>query len=121
MDGLHGNTIHSTVPPGMVGRACRFRTIDEYWYVLSGEGEVWRRTADGPETVTRLVPGVCVDIPLGTEFQYRCTGAASLVFTCTALPPWPGDDEALIDHRRSVGTACGRRARAPLTEMMRSA
>ena len=29
MDGPHGNMIHSTVPPGMVGRACRFRTIDE--------------------------------------------------------------------------------------------
>jgi mannose-6-phosphate isomerase-like protein (cupin superfamily) len=96
MDGPHGNMIHSTVPPGMVGRACRFRTIDEYWYVLSGEGEVWRRAPDGHEDVTRLVPGVCIDIPLGTAFQYRCTGAAPLVFTCTALPPWLGDDEALI-------------------------
>ena len=42
MDGTHGNMIHSTVPPGMVGRACHFRTIEEYWYVLSGEGEIWR-------------------------------------------------------------------------------
>ena len=25
MNGPHGNMIHSTVPPGMVGRACRFR------------------------------------------------------------------------------------------------
>jgi len=39
---------------------------------------------------------VCVDIPLGTAFQYRCIGTAPLVFTCTALPPWPGDDEAVI-------------------------
>jgi mannose-6-phosphate isomerase-like protein (cupin superfamily) len=39
VDGPHGNIIHSTMPPGMVGRACRFRTIDEYLYVLSGEGE----------------------------------------------------------------------------------
>jgi mannose-6-phosphate isomerase-like protein (cupin superfamily) len=96
MDGPHGNMIHSTVPPGMVGRACHFRTIDEYWYVLSGEGEIWRRATDGHETITRLVPGVCVDIPLGTAFQYRCTGDVPLVFTCTALPPWPGDDEAVI-------------------------
>ena len=29
MDGPHGNMIHSTVPPGMVGRACRFRTIGQ--------------------------------------------------------------------------------------------
>ena len=84
MDGPHGNMIHSTVPSGMVGRACHFRSIDEYWYVLSGEGEVWRRAKDGHESVTRLVPGVCIDIPLGTAFQYRCTGDAPLVFTCTA-------------------------------------
>ena len=31
MDGPHDDMIHSTVPPGMVGRACRLRTIDEYW------------------------------------------------------------------------------------------
>jgi len=46
MDGPHGNMIHSTVPSGMVGRACHFRRIDEYWYVLSGEGEVWRQGAE---------------------------------------------------------------------------
>jgi mannose-6-phosphate isomerase-like protein (cupin superfamily) len=96
MDGPHGNMIQSTVPPGMVGRACRFRTIDEYWYVLSGEGEIWRRAPDGRESITQLIPGVCIDIPLGTAFQYRCTGDVPLVFTCTALPPWPGDDEAVI-------------------------
>jgi mannose-6-phosphate isomerase-like protein (cupin superfamily) len=96
IDGPHGNTIHSTVPPGMVGRACRFRTIDEYWFVLSGEGEIWRKPVDGRESVTRLVPGVSFDIPLGTAFQYRCTGEVPLVCIVTALPPWPGDDEAVI-------------------------
>ena len=88
--------IHSTVPPGMVGRACRFRAVDEYWFVLSGEGEIWRRAADGRESITPLISGVCVDVPLGTAFQYRCTGGVPLVFTCTAMPPWPGDDEALL-------------------------
>jgi mannose-6-phosphate isomerase-like protein (cupin superfamily) len=80
----------------MVGRACRFRTIDEYWYVLSGEGELWRRAPDGRESVTRLAEGVCIDIPLGTAFQYRCVGSEALVFTCTGMPPWPGDDEAML-------------------------
>ena len=94
----------------MVGRACRFRTIDEYWFVLSGEGEIWRRATDGRESITRLTPGVCIDIPLGTAFQYRCTGDVSLVFTCTALPPWPGDDEAVIMDG-PWGTKCGPGAR----------
>src|SRR6187455_1301871 len=66
MHGPHGNMIHSTVPPGMVGRACHFRTIEEYWYVLAGEGEIWRRAPDGDESITRLTPGMCIDIPLGT-------------------------------------------------------
>jgi len=96
MDGPHANMIHSTVPPGLVSRACHFRTIDEFWYALSGEGEIWRRGPDGEESVTKLVPGVCIDIPLGTAFQYRCTGNVPLVFTCTAMPPWPGDDEAVF-------------------------
>ena len=95
MDGPHGNMIHSTVPAGMMGRACHFRTIDEFWFVLSGEGEVWRRATDGRESITRLVPGVWIDIPLGTAFQCRSTGDAPLVFTCTGMPPWPGDDEAV--------------------------
>lgn len=80
----------------MVGRACHFRSIDEYWYILAGEGQIWRRAADGREAITRLVPGVCVDIPLGTAFQYRCAGEVPLEFICAALPPWPGDDEAVI-------------------------
>jgi mannose-6-phosphate isomerase-like protein (cupin superfamily) len=96
MDGPHGNMIHSTVPSGMVGRACHFRSIDEYWYILSGEGELWRRAKEGDQTITRLVPGVCIDIALGTAFQYRCTGSTPLVFTCTAMPPWPGDHEAVM-------------------------
>ena len=96
MDGPHGDMIHSTVPPGMVGRAAHFREIDEFWFVLSGEGEIWRKAPDGTEEVTRLVPGVSIDITLGTCFQYRCTGNVSLVFTCTAMPPWPGDEEAII-------------------------
>ena len=96
MDGPHGNMIHSTVPPGMTGRACHFRTIDEYWFVLSGRGEIWRRAVDGTESVTELRPGVSVDIPLGTAFQYRCRGSEPLTFICTALPPWPGDDEAVL-------------------------
>ena len=96
LDGPHGNMIHATVPPGMVGRACRFRTIEEYWFVLSGAGEIWRRSPDGQESVTRLIPGVSIHIPLGTAFQYRCIGSAPVVCIVTAMPPWPGDDEAEI-------------------------
>jgi hypothetical protein len=33
-----------------------------------------RRDESG-EDVTVLMPGVSIDIPVGTRFQYRCTGA----------------------------------------------
>ena len=35
-------------------------------------------------------------LPLGTAFQYRCTGDVPVTFICAALPPWPGDHEAVM-------------------------
>ena len=93
MDGETGNMIHSTVPPGQINRATVHETVSEFWYVLEGEGEIWRR--DGlQERITPLVPGVSIDIPVGTAFQYRNVGAQPLKFICVTMPPWPGDHEA---------------------------
>ena len=93
MDGQFGNVIHSTVPSGMTGRPCVFATIEEYWHVLSGEGEIWR-SLDGEAHVTSLIAGTSINIPNGTHFQYRNLGPDPLTFICTAMPPWPGDHEA---------------------------
>ncbi|WP_395542740.1 cupin domain-containing protein [Neotabrizicola sp. sgz301269] len=93
MDGTTGNMIHSTVPPAQINRATVHRTVSEFWYVLEGQGEIWRR--DGvEERITPLRPGVSIDIPVGTAFQYRNTGTAPLTFICITMPPWPGDQEA---------------------------
>ncbi|MFP7672869.1 cupin domain-containing protein [Marivita sp. S0852] len=93
MDGPTGNMIHSTVPPGQINKATRHATVSEFWYVLEGEGEIWRREGDA-ERVTRLVPGRSIDIPVGTAFQYRNIGNMPLTFICITMPPWPGDHEA---------------------------
>jgi mannose-6-phosphate isomerase-like protein (cupin superfamily) len=90
-----GNLIHATVPPAQVNRATVHATVSEFWHVLSGRGEIWRRD-QGEEEVTELVPGVSIDIPEGTTFQYRCTGPEALRFLCVTMPPWPGDAEATI-------------------------
>ena len=95
IDGTTGNMIHSTVPPGQVNRATVHATVSEFWHVLSGTGEIWRRDHGGEE-VTALEPGVSIDVPVGTAFQYRCTGPEPLQFLCVAMPPWPGDDEATL-------------------------
>jgi mannose-6-phosphate isomerase-like protein (cupin superfamily) len=93
MEGETGGMIHSTVPPGQVNRATVHATVSEFWHVLSGEGQIWRRDATGEE-VAALVPGVTIDIPPGTAFQYRCTGVEPLQFLCVSMPPWPGAQEA---------------------------
>lgn len=93
LEGDTGNMIHSTVPPGQVNRATVHATVSEFWHVLSGEGQIWRRDRTREDT-TRLTKGVSVDIPVGTAFQYRCTGAAPLQFICISMPPWPGAGEA---------------------------
>ena len=93
MDGPTGNMIHSTVAPGQINRATVHASVSEFWYVLGGEGEIWRRDVE-QESVTRLVPGVAIDIPVGTSFQYRNVGSVPLTFLCISMPPWPGDHEA---------------------------
>ncbi|MEM1428985.1 MAG: cupin domain-containing protein [Pseudomonadota bacterium] len=93
MDGPTGNMIHSTVPPGQINRATIHATVSEFWYVLEGQGEIWRREGTR-ERITVLAPGVSIDIPVGTAFQYRNTGTIPLRFICISMPPWPGDSEA---------------------------
>lgn len=93
MDGTAGNMIHSTVPVGQTNRATIHATVSEFWYVLEGQGEIWRRQGN-EEKVTRLVPGVSIDIPVGTAFQYRNVGPVLLKFICVSMPRWPGDHEA---------------------------
>jgi mannose-6-phosphate isomerase-like protein (cupin superfamily) len=93
MDGRTGNMIHSTVPPYQVNKATVHATVSEFWYILEGHGEIWRD--DGTETsITNLVPGTAIDIPVGTAFQYRNVSGEDLKFICVAMPPWPGDSEA---------------------------
>ena len=84
MDGPTGNMIHSTVPPGQINRATVHATVSEFWYVLEGQGEIWRK--DSVETrVTPLVAGTSIDIPVGTAFQYRCSGPEPLKFICITM------------------------------------
>jgi mannose-6-phosphate isomerase-like protein (cupin superfamily) len=93
MDGPTGNMIHSTVPVGQVNSATVHATVSEFWFVLDGAGEIWRRDGTA-ETITRLEPGVSIDIPVGVAFQYRNVGLTPLTFICITMPPWPGDHEA---------------------------
>ncbi len=93
MNGETGNMIHSTVPPNQINRATVHATVSEFWYILEGRGEIWRKCGV-VESVVKLAAGTSIDIPVGTSFQYRNVSETDLTFICIAMPPWPGDSEA---------------------------
>lgn len=84
---------HFELAPGRVAAAVRHRSVDEVWFVLAGRGRMWRHDGEREE-LTDLTPRLCVDIPLGTAFQFRCDGDEPLEIVGTTSPPWPGADEA---------------------------
>lgn len=90
-----GGMAHFRLAPGQVAKAVTHRTVEEIWYILAGHGRMWRRSAVG-ETVIELAPGLCLTIPLGTRFQFRCDGDAALDAVAITMPPWPGEDEAVF-------------------------
>ena len=88
------SVVHCTLPPGSVSKAVRHRTIEEIWYFLSGDGEVWR-AMDGETQCTTVRAGTALTIPTGAHFQFRSTGDVPLQFVIATMPPWPGEDEAV--------------------------
>src|SRR5262245_25293096 len=90
-----GGMAHFELAPGQTSTAIVHRTVEEIWFVVAGRGEMWRK--QGPrEEIVPLEPGVCLSIPLGTRFQFRCLGPEPLAAVAVTMPPWPGDDEAVV-------------------------
>ena len=90
-----GSMAHFELAPGETSIAVRHRTVEEIWFFLAGRGEMWRRQ-DGREEIVAVAPGVCLTIPLGTDFQFRSFGDEPLAALGVTMPPWPGDDEACL-------------------------
>lgn len=86
---------HFTLAPGSTSRAVEHRTVEEIWYCVRGRGEMWRST-EGHVEIVALAPGVAITIPLGTRFQFRSLGDEPLGAVGVTMPPWPGDDEAVV-------------------------
>jgi mannose-6-phosphate isomerase-like protein (cupin superfamily) len=94
-----GSMAHFELGPGQTSRAVAHRTVEEIWYVLKGRGEMWRKQNDREELVP-MQPGVCLSIPVGTRFQFRCIGEEALAAIGVTMPPWPGGQEAYeVDGR----------------------
>jgi mannose-6-phosphate isomerase-like protein (cupin superfamily) len=90
-----GGMAHFALRPRQVSLAVTHRTVEEVWYVVAGRGEMWRKQ-DGREEVVALERGVCLTIPLGTQFQFRAAAEVGLEAVAVTMPPWPGEDEAVF-------------------------
>ncbi len=95
----HASMAHGSLPSGGVSVAIKRKTVQEIWYILGGEGELWRRTAH-QEEVVHLRAGVSVTIPAGADFQFRTVSEEPLRFIMCSTPPWPGHDEAVLVNPR---------------------
>jgi mannose-6-phosphate isomerase-like protein (cupin superfamily) len=88
-----GGLAHFELGPAQTSIAVSHRTVEEIWFVLSGRGEMWRKSSDREEVVP-LEPGVSLTIPLGTHFQFRSFGYECVGVIGVTMPPWPGEHEA---------------------------
>jgi mannose-6-phosphate isomerase-like protein (cupin superfamily) len=84
------------LPPETVARPVVHPRVQEVWFVLSGEGRLWRRSEDGTARVTDLVPGTSLTIPRRTAFQFRSDGAGPLRILGVTAPPWQGATDAEV-------------------------
>jgi len=88
-DARQASLVEVTLPAGQVTRPVRHRTVEEIWYFLEGQGQVW------VAGVTHAVqPGARLVIPTGSPFQFAAGGGGPLRFLCYTSPPWPGAEEA---------------------------
>jgi mannose-6-phosphate isomerase-like protein (cupin superfamily) len=84
--------VHCTLSPMRTSAATRNEKIDEIWYFIGGQGEIWFREErdKGDGTTKEVRPGTCLTIPADVRFQFRATGEDPLTFLCVTMPPWPG-------------------------------
>jgi mannose-6-phosphate isomerase-like protein (cupin superfamily) len=91
--GALGGMAHFSLKNGSTSIAVAHRTVEEIWFFLSGNGEMWRRQ-NGIEEVVSVDAGVSLTIPVGTQFQFRAFGSEPLKAIAITMPPWPGPSEA---------------------------
>ena len=90
-----GSLAHFELAPGKTSKAVQHRTVEEIWYIIGGQGEMWRKQNDREEIVS-LQNGTCLTIPVGTTFQFRTLGHDPLQMVAVTMPPWPGEGEAIL-------------------------
>ncbi len=81
------------LPVGATSNPACHKTVEEIWYFLAGDGQLWRKLKE-EETITPFTKDTAVTILPGCYFQFKNTGKETLRFLIVTMPPWPGEDEA---------------------------
>jgi mannose-6-phosphate isomerase-like protein (cupin superfamily) len=89
-----GGLAHCTMPPGGVSLPVKHKWVEEIWFFLEGQGEVWRREGRD-EKLVQVYAGRSLAIASGVDFQFRNTGSGPLRLLIATLPKWPGPEEAV--------------------------
>ena len=90
-----GSMAQFTLPPGKISIAVAHHTVEEVWFFVAGQGQIWRKN-EKAEEIVQIRPGLSISIPVGTHFQFRNDGTEPLIAIGTTMPPWPGLDEAYL-------------------------
>jgi mannose-6-phosphate isomerase-like protein (cupin superfamily) len=80
---------HFELRIGEVSIAQRHRRVSELWYVLSGQGQMWRKQDGRRSKTIDLREGTAFTIPVRTSFQFRNSGRSPLSAVGVTIPPWP--------------------------------
>lgn len=90
--GVNGSQAHFALAPGELSKAKQHKTVEEIWYFVAGLGEM----CVGNKVVV-VAPGVSVQIPPRTRFQFKSHGPDVLEAVGTTMPPWPEDRQEAVD------------------------
>jgi mannose-6-phosphate isomerase-like protein (cupin superfamily) len=90
-----GGMAHFELGPGKISKAVTHRTVEEIWFFLAGSGQMWRKQGDNAE-ISDVSQGLCLTIPPGVHFQFRSLGPKPLAAIAVTMPPWPGENEAIV-------------------------
>ena len=99
-DVRHAGLCKCILPADHISSAKRHKTVDEIWYFISGNGQLWRKRDGEKEKVIDIECELSVTIPVGTHFQFKNTGDTDLVILIVTSPIWPGEEEteSVLNH-----------------------
>jgi len=90
----HASLCHGELKANTVSTAVMHKTVEELWYVLSGEGSFYCEALNAGAPFD-IGDGTSFALPPRSVFQFKCTSEHSLRFVITTLPAWPGDHEII--------------------------